>query len=135
MEILGLPYKRFIFYIVFALVLNLIIFFFYYISQRNQKKSNTGDKVVRHPEGKVETTWGKLKRIDHKWLMVETLAVSTAFVNLSSILDAWVKSAFEKSVYWYVFIPYGIILLGIIFLIVNKIAKPLIMKSISNTDH
>lgn len=130
MEILGLPYKRFVFYIVFALVLNLIIFFFYYLSQKKQKKSSKGDKVDGHPEGKEEATWGKLRRIDHTWLMVETLAVSTAFVNLSNILDAWIKSAFDKSIYWYVFIPYGIILLAIIYLIVNKIVKPLIMKSI-----
>lgn len=128
MEILGLPYKRFVFYIVFALVLNLIIFFFYYLSQKKQKKSSKGDKVDGHPEGKEESTWGKLKRLDHKWLMVESLAVSATFVNLSNILDAWIKSAFDTSVYWYVFIPYGIILLAMIYFIVNKIVKPLLMK-------
>ena len=127
MEILGLPYKRFIFYILYTLVLNLIILFFYYRSLKSEKK-NSVIANAKPAESKPKTIWDKLKIIDHKGNLAEWLAIIVTFTNLSSILDAWVTSIFEEYLYWYIFLPYGIILMIAVFLVINKVVMPFMMK-------
>ncbi|MFW5725953.1 MAG: hypothetical protein ACOCX0_05855 [Bacteroidota bacterium] len=135
MEILGLPYKRFIFYIVFALVLNLINFFFYYVSMVSGKKTNFAAKKAEPAKSANESFWDKLRIEDHRWQTAEGFSVIVTFTCLSFILDAWVKSVFAEHLYYYIFIPFGILLLITVYLAVNKVVKPLLMRCLpKNAD-